>query len=245
MTVPCTGSFEALMYRTKSAIPPSYMYSAARSSSWRWSVMVMARFLLRNAISCIRRDSVSKSHSVLSKICVVGPERDRGAGLVAGCAADQWARRIAALVGLSPDVSVPADLHVEPGRQRVHHRHADAVQAAGHGVGLAVELAARVQGRHHDLDRRAVFHRVLVHGNAAAVVPYPHPAVGEQRHVDRVAVASQRLVYGVVHDLVDEMMQSALAGRADVHTWALADSLKPLKYPDRACIVGQTKLHPA
>ena len=56
------------MYRTKSAIPPSYMYSAARGSSGRWSVMVMARFLLRKAISCMRRDSVSKSHSVLSKI---------------------------------------------------------------------------------------------------------------------------------------------------------------------------------
>jgi len=119
------------------------------------------------------------------------------------------------------------------------------VQTAGYGVGLAVELAPRVQGGHHDLDRRAVLHRVLVHGNAAAVVPHPHPAVGEQLHVDGVAVAGQRLVDGVVHDLVDEMMQSALAGRADVHPRALADSLKALEYRDRACIVGQTELHPA
>ena len=32
----------------------------------------MARFLLRKAISCIRLDSVSKDHSVVSKICVSG-----------------------------------------------------------------------------------------------------------------------------------------------------------------------------
>jgi len=60
------------MYLTKSAIPPSYMYSATLGSSWRWSVMVMARFLLRKAISCMRRDSVSKDHSLVSKICMSG-----------------------------------------------------------------------------------------------------------------------------------------------------------------------------
>ena len=32
----------------------------------------MARFLLRNAISCIRRDSVSNDHSVVSKIVPSG-----------------------------------------------------------------------------------------------------------------------------------------------------------------------------
>ena len=68
MTEPCTGSLEALIYRTKSAIPPSYTYSAPRGSSWRWSVIVMARFLLRKAISCMRRNSVSKDQSVASKI---------------------------------------------------------------------------------------------------------------------------------------------------------------------------------
>ena len=205
----------------------------------------MARFLFRKAISCIRRDSVSKDQSVVSKICGVGPERDRGAGFIAGGSADQRARRVTALVGLRPDVPVPADLHVQPGRQRVDHGHADAVQAAGNGVGLAVELAARVQRGHHDLDRRAVLHRVLIHRNAAAVVPHPDPAVGQQGHVDGVGVPGERLVHGVVHDLVDQVMQPALAGRADIHSRALADGLKALKYRDRACIVGQTKLHPA
>ena len=73
---PCTGSLEALIYRTKSEIPPSYWYRAARgwpaSSRVRRSVSEMARFLLRNAISCIRRDSVSNDQTVVSKIMVSG-----------------------------------------------------------------------------------------------------------------------------------------------------------------------------
>jgi len=54
-----TGSFEALIYRTKSAIPPAYWYCADRVSAWRSSTIEMARFLFRKAISCSRRDSVS------------------------------------------------------------------------------------------------------------------------------------------------------------------------------------------
>ena len=60
------------MYRTKSAIPPAYWYRADRVSAWRSSTMEMARSLFRKAISCIRRDSVSKDHSVVSKIAPSG-----------------------------------------------------------------------------------------------------------------------------------------------------------------------------
>ena len=60
------------MYRTKSAIPPAYWYRADRVSAWRSSTMEMARSLFRKAISCIRRDSVSNDHSVVSKIASSG-----------------------------------------------------------------------------------------------------------------------------------------------------------------------------
>ena len=65
--------------------------------------------------------------------------------------------------------------------------------------------------------------------DAAAVVDDPDPAVGQQGHLDPVAVAGQRLVDGVVDDLVDQVVQAALAGRADVHAGALADRLETLE----------------
>ena len=51
---------------------------------------------------------------------------------------------LALLVILPPDLAVAADLGLEPLRQRVDDRHADAVQAAGDLVGVVVELAAGV-----------------------------------------------------------------------------------------------------
>ena len=53
----------------------------------------------------------------------------------------------------------------------------------------------------------------------------------------RVAVAGQRLVDGVVHDLPHEVVQAALAGRADVHARPLADGLEALEDLDRGGVV--------
>ena len=49
------------------------------------------------------------------------------------------------------------------------------------------------------------------------------------RHVDVVAVAGECLIDGVVDDLVDEVVQAALARAADVHARAHADSLEALE----------------
>ena len=48
----------------------------------------------------------------------------------------------------------------------------------------------------------------------------------------RVGIAGQRLVHRVVHDLVDQVVQAHLAGRADVHGGTQADRVKALEYSD-------------
>src|SRR5438034_205005 len=66
----------------------------------------------------------------------------------------------------------------------------------------------------------------------AAVVDHAAPAVGEQRDVDARRVARERLVDGVVDDLIDEVMQTRRTGRTDVHAGALAHRLKTLQNGD-------------
>ena len=129
--------------------------------------------------------------------------------------------------------AVALDLDLEPARQRVDDRHADAVQAAGDLVALAAELAARVQHREHDLGRGLVgVLGVRVDRDPAAVVDDPAAAVGQQRDVDPRRVARERLVDRVVDDLVDEVVETRRTGRTDVHTGPLTDRLKPLENGD-------------
>ena len=140
----------------------------------------------------------------------------------------QRLRRHAALKGDLVDLAVALDLDFHARRQGVDDGNADAVQAARDLVAVAAELAARVQDGQDDLDGRLA---ALVHvdRDAAAVVDDRDAVVLVDRHVDVVAVAGERLIDGVVDDLVDEMVQTALARAADVHARAHADGLEPLE----------------
>ena len=146
------------------------------------------------------------------------------------------------IVGLA----VAADGEFQPFRQRVDHGHADAVQAAGDLVGIAVELAAGMQHRHHDLGRGPVF---LVVGMdvgryAAAVVDDADGIVAVDDDLDLVAMSGQRLVDGVVHHLEDHVMQAGTVARvADVHARALAHRLEALEHLDALGVVFVVAFH--
>jgi hypothetical protein len=76
-----------------------------------------------------------------------------------------------------------------------------------------------------------------VHGDAAAVVHHPDAAVGQQRDIDRVAVAGQRFINGVIYDFVDQMVQTARTGGTDVHARPLADGFQTFEDGDVAGVV--------
>src|SRR3984893_3145376 len=143
-----------------------------------------------------------------------------------------------ALVALRPHVALATDLDLEPLRQRVDHRDADAVESARDLVSGVLELAARVQHGEHDLGGRLAALLVDVDWNAAPVVAHRAGSVRVEDDLDAVAVAGQRLVHRVVDRLVDQVVQAVRAGVADVHGGALADRLQPLEDLDVARGVG-------
>ncbi len=168
------------------------------------------------------------------------PPGDRGAGALTvlhGTDLLQLPVGDAEAEGLAPQVAAVADLDVQVGRQRVDDRDADAVQAAGHLVAAAAELAARVQHRERHRHRGHVLPGRGVGGDAATVVLDPDAAVGAERDDDLVAVAGHRLVDRVVDDLPDEVVQAPLTGRADVHAGPLADRFESLQHLDRGSVV--------
>ncbi len=107
------------------------------------------------------------------------------------------------------------------------------MQSAGDLVAAALaELPAGVQHGQYDFDRGPA---LLLHDrdrDPPAVVDDGDRVVGMDRDRDRVAVARQRLVDGVVYDLVDEVVKASQAGRADVHARPSANRLKALQDGD-------------
>ena len=84
---------------------------------------------------------------------------------------------------------------------------------------------------------------MLVHRNAAAVVHHRDGVVGMYPHLDPVAVAGQRLVHGVVHHLVHQMVQAARPRGTNVHARALAHRLEPFEYLNVRTIVMVRFVH--
>src|SRR5579864_4122122 len=100
------------------------------------------------------------------------------------------------------------------------------MQPARNFVGVGVELSAGVQLGHDDFRRRHAFLGVHVHRNAAAVVDYTKRIVFADGDIDFGAESGQRLVDSVVHDLVDQVVQTHFAGGSDVHRRAEAHGLQ-------------------
>ena len=133
----------------------------------------------------------------------------------------------ALFVGLFPDFAFAPDFEIEPVGERVDDRDADAVQAAGNFVSVAIEFSAGVQHGHHDFGGGLFFRGVHVDGNAAAVVDDGDAVVVVHGDVDFVAEAGHGFVDGVVDDFPDEMVQAQFAGRADVHRGRLRTASSP------------------
>ena len=122
------------------------------------------------------------------------------------------------------------DLYGQPFRQGIDHRSTHAVQTAGHLVAAAAELAAGVQHGEHHLQRRPARLGLDVHGDAASVIGDGDGIALVDGHRDLRAEACQRLVDGVIHDLIHQMVQTAGAGGADIHTRTLAHRLQAFQH---------------
>ena len=103
------------------------------------------------------------------------------------------------------------------------------MQTAGNFVGGSVEFAARMQLGEHHLHGGHVLAAGQIHhvdGNAATIVDDGDGVVDVDDDVDLSCVAGESLVDGIVDDFVDEVMQTHLAGGADVHCGTQADGFK-------------------
>src|SRR5262249_3352285 len=137
-------------------------------------------------------------------------------------------------VRLLPHMPFAPDFKIELMAEGVDHGHAYAVQSAGDLVGRCVEFAAGVELGQNDLsgcDFLSVNDHV-VHWDAASVVDHRDRVIDVDGNVDLSSKAGQGFVDGVVHNLIDQMVQAHLAAGADVHGWAQAHSFHALQHFD-------------
>ena len=130
------------------------------------------------------------------------------------------------------DLAVFVDLDGEPLGKGVDHRRAHAVEAARDLIAPAAELASRVEDGIDHLQGGLSGLGLDVHGDAPAVVHHGDGVPGVNLDQDFRAEARQGLVNGVVHDLIDQVMEARSGGGADIHAGPLPHGLQALQNLD-------------
>ena len=232
------GAVEPLDEGHQAAVVAQHASRAPAHGARRAARCVSPEF--RNASSRSRRSSSAKSNSVWVKVAGLGL-KVTSVPLGASDGPDDGQRRLGVAVAEADEMllALAPDAHLHPLGQRVDHGRADAVQAAGHLVGVLVELAARVQPGQHHLGGRDAFLLVDVGRDAAAVVAHGDAAVAVQRQLDLGGEAGLRLVHRVVDDLERHVVQAgAVIGVADIHARPLAHGVQAAQDGDRGGVVG-------
>src|ERR1700741_5217072 len=147
----------------------------------------------------------------------IGMEGNLRASLAGIAGASQLVGGLALFVGLFPHRAIALDFEFEPIGKSVDDRDADTVEAAGHLVGIAVELSAGMENGHDDFSGRALFRGVHFDGNAATVVHNGDGIISVDRDADFVGKAGHGFVNGIVDHFPDQMVQTHFARGADVH----------------------------
>ncbi len=174
-----------------------------------------------------------------------GQESDLRALLAGRRRADDPERRLRIAVAEAHPVllAVAPDGELQHFGERVHHRDADAVQAAGDLVGIlvggVVELPAGMELGHDDLGGGDAFLLVNPGRDAAAIVLDRDRAVRVQGDQNPVAMAGQSLVDRIVRDLEHHVVEARAVVRvADIHARPLADRVEALQHLDGIGAVG-------
>ena len=163
---------------------------------------------------------------------IVRQESDLGSGLLRITVADdlQVVHGIALLIALLIDLPLMEYLDLQVLGKRVDNGSADPVKAAGYLVSPSAELAARVQHGKYDLHRGLSCLLIDPDRNAAPVIDHCDRLIRVQVDPDMRTGAGQRLIHGIVHDLIDQVMQSSRGSGPDIHAGSLADSFQSFQY---------------
>ena len=164
-------------------------------------------------------------------------EGDGGAGAVGGPHHGHGLRHLAPAELHLVDLAILMNLNPQPFRQGVDHAGAHAVEAAGDLITAAAELAAGVEDGIYHLQGGLAGLGLDVHRDAAAVVGDGDGVAVVNGDPDLGTVAGQGLVNGVVHDLIDQVVEAAGGGRADIHTRPLPHRLQALQDLDLRRVV--------
>ena len=113
------------------------------------------------------------------------------------------------LITLMVLFSVGIDGNFQPFRQRIYHRSSHSVKPSGDLIPSASEFASRMKDCKHNLHSRKPGLFLDSHRDSPAVVHNRNGIILIYLHINLAAIPCQSFVYGIIHDLIYQMVKSS------------------------------------
>ena len=108
------------------------------------------------------------------------------------------------------------------------------MQTTGYFVSAAAEFTAGMQDGVNNFYAGDALLGLNINRNTTAVIGNGNGIIGINGNGNFVAVAGQSLIYCIVYDLINQMVQAAGRGAADIHTGTTAYSFQTFQDLDLA-----------
>ena len=120
--------------------------------------------------------------------------------------------------------------------QCIYHRGTYSMQTTTGLVSAVIKFSARMQrGKYQTLRRHSLL--MHPHRDSTAVIRYGTGTVRFQDHLNPVTVPCQMLVHRVIHDLIDQMIQTLSRNTSYIHTRTFPDRFESFKHRDTAGVI--------
>ncbi len=115
--------------------------------------------------------------------------------------------RNTALIGIFINMSAAFDPHLHPDGKCIDDRRTDAVQTTACLIGGIVKFTARMQRCKNKTLRTDPF-LVQIDRNTTAVILHSHGTILFQIYMYFTAITGKMLIHCIIHDLIDQMVQT-------------------------------------
>jgi hypothetical protein len=112
------------------------------------------------------------------------------------------------------------------------------MEAAGIFVSALAELATGVEIGEHELDGGHAEFQVHIDRDTAAIVGDGDGAIDVDRNLDPAAITGEVLVDGVVENLENTVVETALVRVADIHSGSLSNGIQAFELVDLGGVVN-------
>ena len=120
------------------------------------------------------------------------------------------------------------NLNIQPLRKRIHYAGSYTVKTAGNLITGSSELSSCMKDGENNFQGGLSRLFLYIYRNSSSIISYGNGVILMNFNSNGITKSGQSLVYGVIHDFINQMMQTANGSTSDIHSRSFPNRFQSL-----------------